>query len=178
MGDTVGYLKGKVLVEDLLNIIRQKIDPNARITSSKFNTIGSDSDCSFIEKRYDDTGLWLIYNGNILFNDGVNNRTIFTTYTNHNSYQNLDYYKRYYGGEEMVKSETTYISTPAGNKSVEIMKEIMSIFGGWMIENDSNEPLVFYEIDKNESNDVKPAIHVTMRDIYEKFGGIVIIDPS
>lgn len=177
MPDTVGRLKGRVLPEDLLNIIRQIIDPKAVINNSKFNDLGDDSAYEWIEERYDNSGLWLTYSGTISFNDGMDDRTMYITYTNHNSYENLDYYKRYNGGEEMVKSETTYISTRAGNKSVDIMKEIISIFGGWMEENDGDHPLVFYDIDKGNLG-IKPVIHVTMKDIYEKFGGIVIIDPS
>ena len=73
----------------------------------------------------------------------------------------------------MVGVETTYVGMPASNKSVEIIKSIIANFGGgWIDENDWDDD--YYYVDGN-GND-KPVKHVTLEEVYEKFGEIVIID--
>ena len=72
----------------------------------------------------------------------------------------------------MVKAETTYISLSCWGNSIEIIKKIASHFGGWMDENDCDDE-EYYEVSPTgEKIEVKM---VTMQEIYEKFGEIVII---
>ena len=99
--------------------------------------------------------------------------SLFYSYSNYNPYENLDYYLQY-NLEDMVKSETTYLSLYLSASSVEIIKDIVIEFGGWIDENDcDDEP--YYPIFKDADNNIKPIIYVTMEDIYEKFGGVVVI---
>jgi len=166
--ETKGLLKGKVDHEEVLNFIKQKYDTNAK-SYVELTNYGSDSEYDWIKERYDDSGKWLCWNGFISFCDGEMYRSLFYCYTNHNSHHNLDYYDEF-GLADMVKSETTYLS----NSSVEIMKEIVAHFGGWIDENDCDyEP--YYPVFKNADGTIKPVIRVTMEEIYEKFGGVVII---
>jgi hypothetical protein len=58
--------------------------------------------------------------------------------------------------------------------SVEIIKDIVTHFGGWIDENDCDDK-EFYPILKNEDGNIKPIIYITKEELYEKFGGIVII---
>lgn len=169
--DTHGKLKGRVLAEDILNYIQQKYDPKATMEISKSNYGTNERD--YIKQRYDNSGCTLGWSGFIDFFDGKDNRQLFYSYDNTNSYENLDYYANY-NLDGMVKSETTYISLGYWNNSVEIIKAIVTEFGGWIDENDcDNEP--YYPIIKNPDGTIKPVIRVTMQDIYEKFGGTVII---
>lgn len=173
--DTKGLLKGKVDHEEVLNFIKQKYDQNAKSDVKKCD-YGLDAKYEWIKQRYDDSGRWITWSGFITFNDEEDDTSIFYCYTNHNSYENLDYYSEY-GLEDMVKSETTYLSMSRFGNSKETIKAIVSHFGGWIDEDDcDNEP--FYPIEKNADGTIKPVIRVTMEEIYEKFGGIVIIDKS
>lgn len=75
----------------------------------------------------------------------------------------------------MVLSETTYISLGFWGSSVEIIKEIVSYFGGgWVDENDCDDK-EYYPIEVNTDGSIKPIQYVTMNDIYEKFGSVVVI---
>ena len=171
--NTKGLLKGRVLPEDVLNFIRQTFDPNAT-SHVKLVNYGSDSGYEWIRERYDDSGEWKTWSGFIYFHDGVKDRGVFYCYTNHNSWENLKYYSDFYL-EDMVKTETTYLSLNKDDSSVDDIKKIVAHFGGWVDEDDcDDEP--YYPLLKNKDGTIKPAIHVTMNDIYEKFGATVIID--
>ena len=78
------------------------------------------------------------------------------------------------GLEDLVYSDTTYLSLGYDDEAVEIMNMIVQHFGGWIDENDCDDNLYTY-VGKNKESET-PVIHVTMEEIYEKFGGIVIID--
>lgn len=171
--DTKGLLKGRVLPEDVLNFIRQTFDPNA-IFHVKLNNYGDDSGYEWIKERYDDSGEWKNWNGYIYFHDGVRDRGMFYSYTNHNSWENLEYYSNF-NLKDMVKAETTYLSLDKDDSSIDDIKKIVAHFGGWIDEDDcDDEP--YYPILRNADGTIKPVIHVTMNDIYDKFGAIVIID--
>jgi hypothetical protein len=170
--DTKGLLRGRVKHEEVLNFIRQKFDENAK-SCVELKDYGSYTKHDWIRERYDNTGKWLTWSGFIYFNDGTEDWSIFYCYTNNNSYENLDYYNDY-GLEDMVKSETTYLSMSCLGKSKEIMKTIVSHFGGWIDENDcDSEP--YYPIIKNADGSIKPVIRITMEELYKKFGGVVLI---
>ena len=56
-----------------------------------------------------------------------------------------------------------------------IIKELVAYFGGgWIDENDCDDE-EYYPIELNNDGSVKPVKYVTMNDIYEKFGCVVII---
>ena len=58
---------------------------------------------------------------------------------------------------------------------MEIAKEIIAHFGGgWIDENDCDDKL-FYPIETNPDGSIKPVQYVTMEDVYEKFGSVVVI---
>lgn len=171
--DTKGRLKGFVKHEDVLNFIKQTYDKNA-ISYVKLEDYGSDAGKEWIYERYDSSGKWLTWSGFISFNDGKENRSLFYCYTNHNSYENLEYYSKC-DLEDMVKAETTHISLGYGGSSVDIIKAIVTEFGGWIDESDCDDE-EYYPIIKNSDGTIKPVFHVTMNDIYEKYGGVVIIE--
>ena len=98
---------------------------------------------------------------------------LFYSYSNMDFYSDLKYYE-YRGLSDMVGVETTYISMTASKKSVEIIKSIIANFGGgWIDENDCDDDDYYY-VDGNGNG--KPVKHVTLEEVYEKFGEIVIID--
>jgi hypothetical protein len=170
--DTKGRLKGFITHEEVLNFIKHKYDKNA-VSYVKLDNYGSDKDKEWIQERYDDSGNWLTWSGFINLKDGEENRNLFYCYTNHNSYENLDFYSEY-GLDDMVKAQTTYISLGYHGNSVNIIKSIVTEFGGWIDESDCDDE-EYYPIVKNPDGTIKPVFKVTMNDIYEKFGGVVII---
>ena len=75
----------------------------------------------------------------------------------------------------MVLHETTTISLGRDKNSVDIIKTLVAQFGGgWIDENDCDDN-DFYPIEMDADGNIKPVIYVTMEEIYEKFGGVVII---
>lgn len=170
--DTKGRLLGFIKPEEVLNLIKQKYDKDAK-SYVKLDNYGSDKEMEWIKERYDDSGNWLTWRGFITFNDGEENRSLFYCYTNHNSYENLEFYSEC-GLEDMIKTETTHVSLGRGGNSVDIIKTLVTEFGGWIDEDDCDDE-EYYPIVKNPDGSIKPVFHVTMNDIYEKFGGVVII---
>lgn len=76
----------------------------------------------------------------------------------------------------MVEMETTYLSLGCWGNSVDIMKELVAHFGGgWIDENDCDDK-EYYPVELNVDKSIKPVQYVTMNDIYEKFGNVVIIE--
>ena len=170
--DTVAKLKGYVPIEDIFNFVREKYDKYATMTLTD-TKMGLIKDKDFIKESYGKSQYWHSYTGNINFKNGETYRNIFYSYNNVNSYENLEHYSEY-GLEDMVKSETTFISLGCFGNSKEIIESITKHFGGWFDADDCDgEPYVF--IGQNADLDIKPVIKVTMQDIYEKFGGTVVI---
>ena len=174
--DTHGKIKGYVRYEDILNFIRQKWDKDA--TSDTKKSIRQPiSECNWkheINEHSEDNDNWYAIQGFICFEYHGENRVLFYCYDNLNHYENLDYYAKR-GLLEMVKTETTYLSLGCYGDSVEIIKELVAYFGGgWIDENDCDDE-EYYPIELNNDGSVKPVKYVTMNDIYEKFGCVVII---
>jgi len=168
-----GKLKGYISPQEVLNFIQQTIDSNAK-SYVRIRDCGI-ADYDWIKERYDTTNKWIIINGYIDFTDKNGElRSLFYCYKNVNSYENLEYYSKY-GLEDMVKSETTDIMLDCHGESVNVIKSIVTEFGGWIDENDCDDE-EYYPIEKDSNGNIKQVFHVTMEDIYEKFGGIVIID--
>ena len=169
--ETNGRLIGNVSPEKVLNFIRQKYDGNAKsnVKIDNYGEIKKD----WIKVRYDSDDIYRITNGFIDFTYNGENRRLYYYKPNINSYENLEVYSKY-GLEDMVKSETTLISLSCWGSSVEIIKDIVTHFGGWIDENDcDNEE--YYPIVKNSNGDIMPVIYVTKEELYEKFGGIVVV---
>jgi len=143
--ETKALLKGKVEHDEVLDFVKKRYDANA-ISHVEFTNYGSDSGYDWIKERYDNTGEWLSWSGFISFYDGEKRRSLFYCYVNHNSYRDVDQYARV-GLVDMVKSETTYLRIY--NCPKEIMKEIVTHFGGW-IDESGNELYCF--MDKNMSD--------------------------
>lgn len=54
------------------------------------------------------------------------------------------------------------------------MRDLVLQFGGWIDENDCDDE-DYYPISKDADGNISPVLLVTMEDIYQKFGGVVII---
>lgn len=171
--DTKGKLKGKVEFEQILQFVIDNFDKNATLFS-KINKCGLKTEYSFIKESYDENIYYQVKVGHIDFKYKNRNTSIFLYYSNINNYENLEYHKRN-GNEDMVKSETTFISLGCDDIAQEIIFKIVSHFGGWYDENDCDEFDYVY-LDKGFHGVIKPIKRVTMKDIYERFGEIVIID--
>lgn len=173
---TNAYLKGKVEIETLLQFIRQKFDCNAMFSNRKrdyvttsfaekikngkdFNALGNDNfyiDSAFITFTYNEEKIILYY-----------------MYSNYVAYNNLNDYKQC-GLIGMAKSEKTFLSSGCSEPRQKIMTEIVKNFGGWF-DFDDLDDIPYQEIKKGTEMPEKVR-HVTMQEIYEKFGEVVIID--
>jgi hypothetical protein len=172
--DTHGRLKGHILPEDILNFIKQKIDCKAKI-SIDTTFVKRLTECNNIKKVYDDSEYWTTNHGFIYFTSKEGNyRSLFYSYDNVNFYENLDYFSKL-GLRDLVVSETTSLSLGYNEEAVEIMTEIVAEFGGWIDKDDcDDEP--YEPVIKNADGTIKPVYHVSINDVYDKFGGVVIID--
>lgn len=101
---------------------------------------------------------------------------MFYCYNSYNSYENIDYYKDY-GLENMVKSETTFISLGKWDSSVEIIKELVSYFGGYIDHDDCDDEEYYYipSIQPERRKEFPPVIYLTQEELNKHFGGIVVI---
>lgn len=90
-----------------------------------------------------------------------------------NLYENYDYWVKK-GLRDMVETHTTNLTAYCDERNKKVMYEVVKEFGGWIDYNDSDEE--YYEpVVKKPDGSIKPVIYVTMEEINEKFGGIVII---
>lgn len=174
--DTHGKIKGFVRHEDIFNFIVQKYDKNA-VCNIKKGINSPLSECGWkykINEHSEDNENWYSITERIDFNYHGEERSLFYVYDNLNSYENINFYSEH-GLKDMVLSETTYISLGFWGSSVGIVKEIVAHFGGgWVDENDCDDK-EYYPIEINTDGSIKPIQYVTMNDIYEKFGSVVVI---
>jgi len=150
-------LKGFVTCEEILNFLVQKVDQTAKksIDTIPCHDYDSVSGTFYFTKE-----------GKIL--------SIFYYYTSLNLKENYDYWVEK-GLKDMVDTHTTELLANVDESSVNVMRMIVEHFGGWIDENDSDGR--YYEpVTRNSDGTIKPVFRVTMEDIYEKFGGIVIIE--
>ena len=127
---TQGKIKGYVSHDDLLNFIKENYDQNA-YHGIKKEMLKSDE---------------YIIDGYFYFNFKGETRQMFYMYWNVNHLENLEYYSAR-GLEDMVRSETTLIDLGHWGSSIEIIKNIITHFGGgWIDENDCDDiPYYFIE---------------------------------
>lgn len=69
----------------------------------------------------------------------------------------------------------TQVSLGNWGGSIDIIKNIVKEFSGYIDESDCDEE-GFIPIIKSSEGTISPVLHVTMQDIYEKFGCVVVID--
>jgi hypothetical protein len=148
--NTHGITKEVVDAEEILNFIKTKYDTNAsmRLDYSKGEEI----------KYFRATG-------RIKFNDGDDNRSLFVI---------VDSVREEHQKGIISSEKYTWLDLGCYGNSVEIMKSIINHFGGWVDDNDCDEEGYYY-IPANPDRNVPQMIRVTMQEIYDKFGGIVII---
>lgn len=169
-------LLGHITKEEIMSYIYNNWDKNVKdfIQREDLND-WKEKFSNWIKETYDDN----LYSehGFITFNYNNELREIFYNYNSYNAYENLNYYSDY-GLGNMVKSETTYLSLSKWGEATEIMKELVSYFGGWIDFNDSDDELYVYipsNYKENKTNKL-PIIHMTREELNNHFGGIVIIN--
>lgn len=174
--DTIGKIKGYIRHEEIFNFIKQKYDKNAKDCVT-LNVNRPLNKCNWeytINEHSEDNENWYDISGFIYFDNNGEQRMLFYNYSNINCLENIDYYAEWHL-EDMVRSETTHISLGYHGNSVNIIKEIIAHFGGgWIDENDCDD-IPYYPVEVNKDGSIKPVVYVTMEDIYDKFGGIVVI---
>ena len=176
--DTRVKLMGRVDAEAVAEWIKDNVDSDVklaktsimRITEAEYNDYVAKGDIK--ESYNEDKTFWSISTW-IIFNYNGRQRTIFYYYSPLNWYENLNYYEPL-GLADMVKSETTGLSIGYDEDGKELMARIVKAFGGWIDYNDCDDE----EYVKFEKGSVVPITvkHITMKDIYDAFGGFVIID--
>lgn len=176
--DTRVRLVGRIEAEAVAEWIKANVDKDVKLAEFYVTRIKEEEYDIYIEENKikasysDDKTLWSISNW-IMFNYNNRRRTIFYYYSPLNWYENLEYYKPL-GLEEMVKSETTYLSMGCDRDSKNLMETIVKAFGGWIDYDDcDDEEYVKFEKDSDTPTIVR---HITMKDVYEAFGGFVVID--
>ena len=149
-------LKGHVTSEEILNFVKQKVDPAA---------------VSLVKRLiYRSTGRFS-ESGSIVLNSNNEPMAMYYFYMSKNLKGNDDYWDA--KGMEKMTEEYTSLNMDSGEKQIKILREIVHQYGGWIDEDDSDD---FEPVVKNQDGTIKPVFHVSMEDIYEKFGGVVIID--
>ncbi len=145
--DTIGKVKGFVKPDDLLNYIRENWDVNAEGDIAR-KVMRPFSECDMVCKlneSCENDADWYVISGFIYFVYKGECRQLFYNYSSVNFYENIHYYSSL-GLTKMVKAETTTVSLGCHGASVEIIKELVSHFGGgWMDENDCDDE-EYYEI--------------------------------
>lgn len=149
--DTKGLLKGNVSHIEIIEFLKKKFGITEIDHSVK-------SGCVF-EKVYDK----IMYDGYIYFKYKEEQRSMF-----------------YISGKpkdkcytEVDDGEYTYISLGHNELAEEIIESIVTEFGGYIDYNDCDSK-GFVAIEKEGG--FKPIRRVTMEEVYEKFGEVVIIE--
>lgn len=173
--DTCGRLLGHVRKEEVINYIYHNWDKDVS------NMVNYDDYNHWKERNYD----WIkeIYDDNIYSEHGFisfkykdEQRSLFYCYNSYSAYENLEFYKKH-GLENMVKSETTFISLGKWGNSIEIIKELVSYFGGYIDEDDCDDKEYYYipSTQPDRRKEFPPVIYLTQEELNEHFGGIVVI---
>lgn len=155
--NAVVRLNGSITSEEILSYLKQKVDPKAisRVEKTIVTDLYIDSGFMFFEQ-----------NGNPL--------SLYYYHTSRNLKENYEYWVDK-GLEDMVNTHTTELRMDSSPQGIQILNLLVKEYGGWIDENDSDERY-FEPVIKNPDGTIKPVFHVSMEDIYEIFGGVVIID--
>lgn len=173
--DTKARLLGHISPEEIVNYIYHNWDKNV-VNYVEYEDLNhwKKENYNWIKEVYGNE----IYSehGFINFNYNDESRSIFYNYNSYNLYENLEYYKKY-GLEQMVKSETTYLSLGKWGSSIEIIKELVTYYGGWINFDDSKDEEYYYipSTQPDRRKEFPPVIYMTQEQLNKHFGGIVVI---
>lgn len=171
--DTCGRLLGHVKKEEIINYIYHNWDKEV---TNNINYYNDWREKDFIKEIYDKNKNIYSEHGFIFFKYNGQKRNLFYCYNSYNEYENLKYYKKH-GLENMVKSETTFISLGCWGSSVEIIKELVTYFGGYIDERDCDDEEYYYisPSQTDRRKELPPIIYMTREELNKHFGGIVVI---
>ena len=155
--ETKGLLEGELEIEDIANIIKHKFNCDLELKQNStfyyFNDIG--------KRVYDKSGY-------IIFN--INNEKFMAHY-----YFTSNQLENYNNLNIDLSKEYTQILFDYREKTPKIMKLIVEETGGYIVDNtDENDK--FKIVTKNKSFDIPDVLHLSLKDIYDRFGNYVIID--
>lgn len=176
---TKGKIKGFVRWEEILNYIKQKYDSNATSDISRSKVMPL-AECHFnyiVNQHSEDETMYYYDCGFIFYKLNGEGYQLFYRYSNINAFDCLEEYEQdgLYDLVEMEKSEVTTISCGHYGDSVEVITDIIAHFGGgWIDKNDCDDES-YCPIIPNPDGSIKPVKYVTMNEVYEKFGCIVVI---
>jgi hypothetical protein len=150
--DTRGIINKKIDIEEVYNFILNTYDKNAVL----------DKDASPADR---------LPLGSIYFKDGEDQRRLFCC-----NNEDITKFSPEYPELNFSDDVHSYLWVSLGywKNSVEIIKNIINHFGGYVDENDCDDEGWYY-LGENPNNTIPSIIKVTMKDIYEKFGGVVVI---
>lgn len=149
---TIGKIKGFIGPSDIIDYVKKMYGGVAEYSIERHNV------CSLeelglkyvVNEHSDDKDNWYSISGHIKFWHNGELVTLFYSYDNINIIEDEDMYVAR-GLKDMLLSETTYIDTIFDEGSIEIVKDIVTHFGGgWINENDYKDDMDFYAIEGKE----------------------------
>lgn len=157
--DCQGLLLGKISTEDIANVIKQNLGCGVTINKSDEESVMycSEDKTNYIISNYI----------NFTYKDEERSLHVFYDSIQHD----IKNYKDYVD----TTKEYTQISLGHWGSDKEIMEEIIKEFGGYIDYNDCDDEY-YVQIAQDKNNSIKPVIHITMEELYEKYGAIVVID--
>lgn len=142
-------LKGHITPDQIAKYIKENIYKDVTIDDKCYVPECMPYMNHLVREFYDDSNMPTMWAGYIHFVSEKNNpRDLFYFYANYNSYENLEFYSKY-NLEDSVKCEKTVLRLSYDEEAIEIMKGIVSEFGGWIDENDHDNEL-YYFVNKGE----------------------------
>lgn len=139
--NSVAKLKGNISEIEIIKFLKKRFDCEI-INDVETSVHDSDYYKHFedsIKEFYDADKKYIQRNGfiHLKFQSNIHH-TLFYSYNSVNFYDNLEYFSEK-GLEDMVKSETTFLSTDCSEQGIEIIKTITKHFGGWYCKNDCDD---------------------------------------
>ena len=155
-------LRGHVKAEEILNFLKQKVDAKA---ISKVGSLSDRKDKSW----YMECGYMFFDCGNLYYyyNSKAGENRHFLHPDDYNYWVEK-------GLKEIAETETTDLSMCSCKENIDLMKQIVAEFGGWIDDNDCDDEF-FYQVMKNPDGTIKPIRYVTMQEVYDRFGEVVIV---
>lgn len=148
--DTHARLDGHIVPEAIVEVL-QKLYGDYGSIQIAYRKMDDWEEIPQIKERYDNSGRWRNDSCFINFHTPDHElRQMFYMYLNVNFHENLEYYT-HFGLEDMVKTETTFLSLGKWGMSIEVLKAVVEHFGGWLDEDDCDD-IPFYRINKETSN--------------------------
>lgn len=151
--DCKGLIIGEIAIQEVYEVIRKKFDDNATFDIT---------DRFIIESDYIDAGVVIF-----TFNGEKRSLHIFyssSQYDVKNISDNIDKTNNY-----------TQLSLGSWGNSEKIMTEIIKEFGGYLDINDCDD-IGYKMVECEKSLQLRPVIHITYKELCDKFNAIVVID--